>query len=200
MIAERRRFIAKASGMVAAAAAAAIVDAPNVIAQPKVQWRMSTAYPPALDMQPGRGPATGEGRRGDERRAVPDRGLPGRPDHAAVRRASTPPRRAPSRRFMAGPIYWADEGAGDPVVLDRPVRHEPRGHGGLVLPGRRAQALGGDVRRLQPRPAPWPGRTAPRWGDGSGRRSTRSATTRGSRCASRASAARSWPGRGRRSS
>ncbi len=49
-MAERRRFIAKASGMVAAAAAAAIVDAPNVIAQPKVQWRMSTAYPPALDV------------------------------------------------------------------------------------------------------------------------------------------------------
>ena len=40
---ERRRFIATAGG-VAAAAAAAIVDAPNVIAQPKVQWRMSTAY------------------------------------------------------------------------------------------------------------------------------------------------------------
>jgi len=33
----------------AAVAAAAIVDAPNVIAQPKVQWRMSTAWTPALD-------------------------------------------------------------------------------------------------------------------------------------------------------
>ena len=47
---ERRRFIAKASGAMAAVAAAAIVDAPNVIAQPKVQWRMSTAWPPALDI------------------------------------------------------------------------------------------------------------------------------------------------------
>jgi TRAP-type mannitol/chloroaromatic compound transport system substrate-binding protein len=47
---DRRRFIVKASGAIAAAAAA-IVDAPNVIAQPKVQWRMSTAFPPALDMQ-----------------------------------------------------------------------------------------------------------------------------------------------------
>ena len=37
----------------AAVAAAAIVDAPNVIAQPKVQWRMSTAYPSALDVQLG---------------------------------------------------------------------------------------------------------------------------------------------------
>jgi TRAP-type mannitol/chloroaromatic compound transport system substrate-binding protein len=44
---ERRRFIAKASGVVAAVATTAIVDAPNVIAQPKIQWRMPTAYPAA---------------------------------------------------------------------------------------------------------------------------------------------------------
>jgi len=50
---ERRRFIATASRAVAAVAAAAIVDAPNVIAQPKVQWRMSTAWPPALDVPQG---------------------------------------------------------------------------------------------------------------------------------------------------
>jgi TRAP-type mannitol/chloroaromatic compound transport system substrate-binding protein len=51
---ERRRFIAKAGGVMAAAAAAAaaaIVDAPNVSAQPKVQWRMSTNYPSTLDVQ-----------------------------------------------------------------------------------------------------------------------------------------------------
>jgi TRAP-type mannitol/chloroaromatic compound transport system substrate-binding protein len=46
---ERRRFIVKAGGAMAAVAAAAIVAAPNVIAQPKVQWRMSTAWTPALD-------------------------------------------------------------------------------------------------------------------------------------------------------
>ena len=50
---ERRRFLAKASGAVATAAAAAIVDAPNVIAQPKVQWRMSTTWTPALDTLQG---------------------------------------------------------------------------------------------------------------------------------------------------
>jgi TRAP-type mannitol/chloroaromatic compound transport system substrate-binding protein len=49
----RRRFIVKAGGVMAAAAAAAIVDAPNVIAQPKVQWRLSTAYPPVLDQLQG---------------------------------------------------------------------------------------------------------------------------------------------------
>ena len=32
-----------------AAGAAAVVDAPSVIAQPKVQWRMSTSWPPVLD-------------------------------------------------------------------------------------------------------------------------------------------------------
>ena len=46
---ERRRFIATAGGAMAAVAAAAIVDAPNVIAQPKVQWRMSTAWTSSLD-------------------------------------------------------------------------------------------------------------------------------------------------------
>src|SRR5229473_3392469 len=46
---DRRRFLAKAGGVVATVAAATITDAPNVIAQPKVQWRMSTAWTPALD-------------------------------------------------------------------------------------------------------------------------------------------------------
>jgi TRAP-type mannitol/chloroaromatic compound transport system substrate-binding protein len=49
----RRRFIAKAGGVMAAVAAAAIVDVPNVIAQPKVQWRMSTTWTAALDMLQG---------------------------------------------------------------------------------------------------------------------------------------------------
>jgi TRAP-type mannitol/chloroaromatic compound transport system substrate-binding protein len=50
---ERRRFIATAAGVVAVAAARTIVDAPNVIAQPKVRWRMSTAYPATLDVLHG---------------------------------------------------------------------------------------------------------------------------------------------------
>ena len=37
----------------AAVAAATLVDAPNVIAQPKVQWRMSTTWVPALDQLNG---------------------------------------------------------------------------------------------------------------------------------------------------
>src|SRR5207249_7878545 len=46
---ERRRFIVKAGGVLAAAGAMAAIDAPNVIAQPKFQWRMSTTWTPALD-------------------------------------------------------------------------------------------------------------------------------------------------------
>src|SRR5512132_3205375 len=53
VITNRRRFVAKASGAMAAVAAAAITDAPNVIAQPKVQWRMSTAWTPSLDVLQG---------------------------------------------------------------------------------------------------------------------------------------------------
>ena len=45
---ERRRFLAKARGVTAAVAAATIIDAPNVIAQPKIQWRLSTAWTPAI--------------------------------------------------------------------------------------------------------------------------------------------------------
>jgi TRAP-type mannitol/chloroaromatic compound transport system substrate-binding protein len=45
----RRRFLVKAGGALAAATAGAAVAAPAVIAQPKVKWRLSTAYPASLD-------------------------------------------------------------------------------------------------------------------------------------------------------
>lgn len=48
---ERRRFLTKASAAAAAVTAATIIEAPNVIAQPKIRWRMSTAFPPSLDVQ-----------------------------------------------------------------------------------------------------------------------------------------------------
>ena len=49
MTTNRRRFFTTASGAIAAVAATGISNAPNVIAQPKIQWRMSTAWTPALD-------------------------------------------------------------------------------------------------------------------------------------------------------
>jgi TRAP-type mannitol/chloroaromatic compound transport system substrate-binding protein len=45
---KRRVFLARA-GTAAAVTAATVLDAPGVIAQPRVQWRMSTAWPPQLD-------------------------------------------------------------------------------------------------------------------------------------------------------
>jgi TRAP-type mannitol/chloroaromatic compound transport system substrate-binding protein len=48
----RRRFLAGAGGAVVAMTAA-VIDAPAVIAQPKVKWRMSTAWPPSLKVLQG---------------------------------------------------------------------------------------------------------------------------------------------------
>jgi TRAP-type mannitol/chloroaromatic compound transport system substrate-binding protein len=50
----RRRFIAQAGGVAAGAAAATLLaKAPSVMAQPKIQWRMSTAWPKQLDVMQG---------------------------------------------------------------------------------------------------------------------------------------------------
>ena len=50
---QRRRFLRKATGAVTAIAASTLTDAPNVIAQPKIQWRMSTTWTAALDVPQG---------------------------------------------------------------------------------------------------------------------------------------------------
>ena len=50
---DRRRFLAKASGAMAAVAAATISEAPHVIAQPKILWRMPTTWTASLDVLQG---------------------------------------------------------------------------------------------------------------------------------------------------
>ena len=51
---QRRRFIARTTAALAAAGGAvALAGAPNVIAQPKFQWRMPTTWTPALDVMQG---------------------------------------------------------------------------------------------------------------------------------------------------
>jgi TRAP-type mannitol/chloroaromatic compound transport system substrate-binding protein len=50
---QRRKFIVKAGGVLAAAGAAVVVDAPGVIAQPKFQWRLPTTWTPALNVMQG---------------------------------------------------------------------------------------------------------------------------------------------------
>ena len=49
----RRRFFVAAGGMAAGATASVVLQAPNVIAQPKVQWRMSTGWTAAFDIHQG---------------------------------------------------------------------------------------------------------------------------------------------------
>jgi TRAP-type mannitol/chloroaromatic compound transport system substrate-binding protein len=47
---ERRRFIVKTGGALVAAGVVTVAGGPYVIAQPKIQWRMSTAFSAAFDV------------------------------------------------------------------------------------------------------------------------------------------------------
>ena len=98
---ERRRFIVKAGGALAAAGAAAVVDAPNVIAQPKVQWRMPTAFPAVLDMLQGRAERLATIVDEMSGGPVPHRGRSRAAGSCRPSSASTPPPRARSRHSWA---------------------------------------------------------------------------------------------------
>jgi len=105
---ERRRFLARASGAMAAVAAATIIDAPRVIAQPRIQWRMSTAWPPALKVM--QGSAQRLGKLVDEMtggRFVIEVFAGGQlmPDFACFEGTS----QGTIQAFMAAPSYWADK-------------------------------------------------------------------------------------------
>jgi TRAP-type mannitol/chloroaromatic compound transport system substrate-binding protein len=104
---ERRRFIAKASGAVAAVAVSAIVDAPNVIAQPKVQWRLSTTWTPALDVLQGSAQRLAkvvEEMSGGRFRIEVFPGGQIMPDFACFDATS----KGTIEAFMGTPSYWAD--------------------------------------------------------------------------------------------
>src|SRR2546425_11898660 len=49
---DRRKFLTK-TAVAAGATAVTLADAPNVIAQQRFQWRMSTTWTPALDVLQG---------------------------------------------------------------------------------------------------------------------------------------------------
>jgi TRAP-type mannitol/chloroaromatic compound transport system substrate-binding protein len=103
--ADRRKFLAKASGAIAAVAAAALVDAPHVIAQPKFQWRMSTAWPPALDVLLGgaqRFAKVVEETSGGRFRIEVFPGGQIMPDFACFDAAS----QGTIEAYHAGPIFW----------------------------------------------------------------------------------------------
>ena len=190
----RRRFIAQASGMAAAAAAATLLaDAPSVIAQPKVQWRMSTAWPKQLDVMQGLAQRLA---------AVVEEMSGGRfqievfPSGQIMKafECFDATSKGTIEAFMGTSSYWAPDH--EPAMqwfMSVPFRHGSAGHGVLVLPGRRSQADGGDVRARSTSCRASARRSRRRWAAGSRRRSTRSVTTRGSGCGSRASAGWSSP-------
>jgi TRAP-type mannitol/chloroaromatic compound transport system substrate-binding protein len=104
---ERRRFIVRAGGLVVATTGAAVIHAPNVIAQPKVQWRMSTTWTRSLDVQ-----ATAErlGKLVDEMSGGRFRieVFPGgqiMPPFECFDAAS----KGTIEAFMAAPFYWAQK-------------------------------------------------------------------------------------------
>lgn len=103
----RRRFLATATRGVAAVGAAALVDAPGVIAQPKIQWRMSTAWPPALDVMQGsahRLAKVVEDLTGGRFRIEVFAGGQILPDFGCFDAAS----QGTIEAFMAAPSYWAE--------------------------------------------------------------------------------------------
>jgi len=105
--AERRRFIVTAGGALAAAATACI-DPPSVIAQPKVQWRMSTAWPPVLDNLQGAARLLGksiEETTGGRFRIEVFAGGQIMPDFACFDATS----QGTVEAFMAAPSYWAEK-------------------------------------------------------------------------------------------
>ena len=123
---ERRRFIVKAGGVLAAAGAAAVVDAPNVIAQPKVQWRMSTALDSgarhALQGSAERLAKVVDEMSGGRFRIEVFPGGQIMAPFECFDAAS----QGTIEAFMASSLLLERQGAGVRVVRDRPVRHEPR--------------------------------------------------------------------------
>ena len=106
---QRRKFIVKAGGALAAATAATrIVDAPNVIAQQKFQWRMSTTWTPAFDVLQGAAQRLGK---------IIDDMSGGRLKIQVFAAGELMPafgcfdatQQGPIECFMGAPYYWADQ-------------------------------------------------------------------------------------------
>src|SRR5262249_62375868 len=87
----RRNFLTKASGAAVAVTAATIIDAPNVIAQSKVQWRMSTAWTPANDLLQGAALRLAKVVQEASGGGFPNQGFPGGPSHPPVEGLARPP-------------------------------------------------------------------------------------------------------------
>ena len=186
---QRRRFIATA-GDWWPRPAAAVVDAPYVIAQPKIQWRMSTAWPPQLDNL----------QKSAERLAnvvdemsggrFPIEVFPGGQIMApfACFDATS---KGTIEAFMAAGTYWVEQDAATSWFTTIPFGMDPHGMAAWYHHGDGLKLWEETYAPFNLIPRLGPAVRAPDGRDGSGRRSTRSPTTRGSRCASRVSGARS---------
>ena len=131
---ERRRFIVKAGGALVAAGATAIVDAPNVIAQPKVQWRMSTAWPPQLDNLQGAAERLAqivEETSGGRFRIQVFPGGQIMPPFACFDAAS----HGMIEAFMGAASYWADKEPATAWFLSVPFGMDPQGMGAWYYHG-----------------------------------------------------------------
>jgi TRAP-type mannitol/chloroaromatic compound transport system substrate-binding protein len=198
-MADRRRFLEKASGAMAAVAAATIVDAPSVIAQPKVQWRMSTAWPPVLDVMQGSAERLGkivEKMSGGRFRIEVFAGGQIMPDFACFDAAS----KGTIEALMGTPSYWVDREPAIEWFQTVPFGMNPEGMAAWYYQGDGLKLWEETYApfNLVPRQGP---AFAQQMADCSGRRSTPSATTKDSRCASaRVSATGSSSGRAARPS
>ena len=173
---QRRRFIATASGVVAGVAASVIVDAPSVIAQPKIQWRMSTAYPAASDILHGAAQRLA---------AMVDEQSGGRfrievfPSGQILQpfECFDAASQGTIQAYMAVSSYWAGREPAMEWFQTIPFGMNPQGMAAWYRQG--------DGLKLWRRPTPRTtscraraSRMPPRWAAGSGRRSPPSATTR----------------------
>src|SRR5258705_11812295 len=119
----------------AVAAAAAFVDAPNVIAQPRVQWRMSTGWTAALDVLQGAAQRLAKVVDETSGGRFPGEGFPGgqiMPTFGCFDAAS----QGTIESFMATPYYWRAKEPAFEGFAPIPVGMNPEGlpawhtHGG----------------------------------------------------------------------
>ena len=103
-----RRRMLKAAGIGAAATA---IAAPAVAqSMPEIKWRLTTSFPKSLDTPARRRRGPGQGGRGGDRQQVPDPGLCGRRDRAAVLGRRRRCRTARSSMCFTASYYYHRQG------------------------------------------------------------------------------------------
>jgi TRAP-type mannitol/chloroaromatic compound transport system substrate-binding protein len=193
----RRRFLVRAGGA-AAIASGALASAPAVMAQPRIQWRMSTAWPKQLDNLHGAAVQLAqlvhEMSDGRFRIEVFPGGQIMEPFECFDATS-----KGTIETYMGASSYWTAKDPASEWFISIPFGMDPQGMAVWCYQGDGLKLWEETYAPFNILPRLGPG-FAPQMGDGSGGRSTRSRTTRVSRCASRASAAGSSRGRAARRS